>query len=66
MPDVLSWDHHEEPDWEQVSEALSHWIEPHITVVQHTGDDQCAIVIGPKEYTQEEATQLYEDAVRES
>jgi hypothetical protein len=56
---VVSWDDHEQPKWFDIQESLRMYDDPIITSVEHTGDDQCAVIISQRHFSQEEATARY-------
>jgi len=56
---VVSWDYREQPNWIDIQAALRAFDHPQITTVEHTGDDQIAVIISNRLFTQEEAAARY-------
>ena len=52
---VATWDHKEQPDWDEINLGLDEFNNPHITLIEDTGSDQHAVIIANGPVTQTEA-----------
>lgn len=55
---VVAWEYDEQPDWEEVDDAIRKYKTPRITMVD-TGCDENAIVVGNERLPPSQARRLY-------
>lgn len=63
-PDLIAWDWRGQPDLAELARIVAERSggAVHITPVEDTGDDQYAIIVADRPYTQTEATDWYANA----
>ena len=61
---IVTWDHREQPDWEQIALAQKCGL-VYVTPVEETGDDSFALVVSKTQITPERAQKIFDDMVAE-
>lgn len=55
---VVTWDHKEQPDWDEINTVLELYDSPYITEIEDTGTDQYAIIVSDELISQKKAKEL--------